>query len=71
MNFYTVFDGYIFQSFDNMSVFYHMYFCLYDEERQVTKPTFPLQSCRSRTEFLHSRSRSIAVAPDTMCRAFF
>ena len=41
-----------------------------DEERQVTKPTSPLQSCRSRTEFCHSRSRSIAVAPDTMCRAW-
>ena len=24
----------------------------YDGERQVTKPSFPLQSCRSRTEFL-------------------
>ena len=44
--------------------------CTYDEERQVTKPTSPLQSCRSRTEFWHSRSRSIAVTPDTMCRAF-
>ena len=43
----------------------------YDEERRVTKPMSPLKSCRSRTEFLHSRSRSIAVAPDTMCRAFF
>ena len=42
-----------------------------DVERQVTKPTPPLQNCRSRTEFLHSRSRSKAVAPDTMCRAFF
>ena len=27
---------------------------LYDEERQVTKPTSLLQSCRLRTEFLHS-----------------
>ena len=34
----------------------------YDEERQVTKPTSPLQSCRSRTGFRHSRSRSRAVA---------
>jgi hypothetical protein len=42
-----------------------------EEERQVTKPTSPLQSCRLRTEFSHPRSRSIAVAPDTMCRAFF
>ena len=25
---------------------------VYDGERQVTKPSFPLQSCRSRTEFL-------------------
>ena len=44
---------------------------VHDEERQVTKPTSPVQSCRLRTEFLHSRSRSIAVTPDTMCRAFF
>ena len=42
-----------------------------DGERQVTKPTSPIQSCRSRAEFLHSRSRSIAVAPDTMCHTFF
>ena len=27
-----------------------MYICTkYDEERQVTKPTYPLQGCRSRT----------------------
>ena len=43
----------------------------YDEERQVTKPTSTLQSCRLRIEFLHSRSRSITVGPDTICRAFF
>ena len=34
----------------------------FDEERQVTKPTSPLQSCRQRTGFRHSRSRSRAVA---------
>ena len=34
----------------------------YDEERQVTKPTSPLQSCRLRTGFWHSRSRFRAVA---------
>ena len=33
-----------------------------DEERQVTKPTSPLQNCRSRAEFRHPRSRSKAVA---------
>ena len=43
----------------------------YDEERQVTKPTSPLQNCRSHTEFLHSRFRSRAVAPDTMSRLKF
>ena len=46
-------------------------FMTYNEECQVTKPTSPLQSCRSRTDFWHSRSRSIAVAPNWMCRAFF
>ena len=30
----------------------------------MTKPTSPLQSFRSRTEYLHSCSPSIAVAPD-------
>ena len=30
---------------------------VYHQERQVTKPTFPLQSCRSRTGFRHFRSR--------------
>ena len=36
----------------------------FDEERQVTKPTYPLQSCRSRTGFRLSRSRSRAVDRD-------
>ena len=43
----------------------------YDEERQVTKPTSPLQSCRSRIGFRHSRSRSRAVAPDTILSSCF
>ena len=43
----------------------------YNEERQVTKPTPPLQSCRSRTGFRHSRSRSRAVAPDTIVSSYF
>ena len=34
----------------------------YDEECQVTKPKSPLQSCRSRTGFRHSRSLSRTVA---------
>ena len=43
----------------------------YDEERQVTKPTSPLQSCRSRTGFRYSRCRSRAVAPDTIVSSYF
>ena len=38
----------------------------YDEKHQVAKPTFLLQSWRSRTEFRNSRSRSRAVATDTV-----
>ena len=37
----------------------------------MPKPTSPLQGCRSRTGFRHSRSRSRAVAPDTKCRHNF
>ena len=36
-----------------------------DGERQVTQPTSPLQSCRSRIGFRHSRSRSKAVISNT------
>ena len=43
---------------------YYIFSWINDEKRQVTKPTSPLQSFRSRTEYLHSCSRSIAVAPD-------
>ena len=43
-------------------VLFIMYLYVYDEDRQVTKPTFPLQSCRSRTGFGHSRSRYRTVA---------
>ena len=57
--------------FSTHEYIYILILALYDKERQVTKPTSPLQRCRLRTEFLPSRSRSIAVAPDTMCRAFF
>ena len=43
----------------------------YKEERQVTKPTFQLQSCRSRTGFRHYRSRSTAVAPGAIVPSYF
>ena len=43
---------------------YYIFSWINDEKRQVTKPTSPLQSFRSRTEYLHSCSPSIAVAPD-------
>ena len=37
-------------------------------ERKVRTQNIPLQSCRARIGFRLSRSRSIAVAPDTICR---
>ena len=47
------------------------YMYMYDGGRQVTKPTFPLQSCRSRSGFRYSRSRSKAVTPDTIVSSYF
>ena len=38
---------------------------LHDEERQVTKPTFPLQSCRSRT-LLNQLMYSVGITDETM-----
>ena len=37
----------------------------------MTKPTFPLQSCRLRTGFRHSSYRSRALAPDTIVSSYF
>ena len=37
----------------------------------MTEPTSPLQNCRSRTGFRHSRSHSTAVAPGTIVSSYF
>ena len=38
---------------------------VYDGERRVTKPSFPLQSCRSRSELSFTYRISIALVPAT------